>query len=828
MSEIFLNIVNMSITASWVVIAVLLLRILLKKAPKWITVLLWGIVAVRLICPFTFESVMSLLPVRETITPSSMTAKIPGINTESPILNNTVVPAISSMISTEPSKITDPSELLVPILTRIWCVGIFLMLIYTAVSFLRVKKKIGAAVLLRDNIYGSETVVSPFVMGIVDPKIYLPFHIGEKDRECVIAHEQAHIRRRDHWWKPLGFLLLAFHWFNPLLWLGYILLCRDIELACDEKVIKGLDREHIANYSQALLNCSVNRRMIAACPLAFGEVGVKSRVKSVLSYKKPAFWIILVAILASIAAAVCFLTDPASAKLKNIEGLTLESLPEETVSVVVSENGKEYGADAVDQDQLQALLNLKISRGEVSRNRSEDRDTSYTLILQTEPDTNGLYIHFNADFTSVWVDTGIKPTLSYRVKDPEKASEIYWRIAPTTYIEKVAGDECGSSIDVDLLKATYPMYFDLDTTKGLTVCVWQMAANDYRCCLASGKNIGYSTIGEEIWELQLTAATSMNAMRAIVASYLYDGKITRDDVTICPTAAPHSSYSGTVDDDHLQKLNDLFWSGIWDDFTYLDIHLQPNPDTEVEMVPTDVTSVKIFEPYIYVQLDGKTYRYEHLYTNPWSMTVGELLYTIPRGDFDWKVYALEEIPDHRIVYVTARDAYVDMYEYSPPKAVDPEALQAAKESGCVVMENGVCTSGAARWKEFYETVQKGKPCTVRLARYYTLDPASCSKQLYEVSKEDYPAMYVYDLTYDGGCFTVKWNERGKPMVEQYEYLMKYENAGLPNLPGSEKTEYVLTHSDTVPWDKLIWTYFSSSLDYITDERLEHFRAFAER
>ena len=310
MSEFFLTIVNMSISASWIVLAVLLLRLLLKKAPKWITVLLWGIVAVRLVCPFTIESVMSLIPSAETISPEIMMDATPEINSGIPVFNNFVNPVISESFSPNPVMSANPLQILIPILSIVWLVGIAGMLLYTAISYFRVKRKIGTAVLLRDNVFQSENVVSPFVLGIVNPKIYLPFNMNEQDMSHVIAHEQAHIRRKDHWWKPFGFLLLTIHWFNPLMWLGYVLLCRDIELACDEKVIKELNTEQKADYSQALLTCSVNRRMIAACPLAFGEVGVKNRVKSVLNYKKPAFWIVVIAIVASIVVAVCFLTNP--------------------------------------------------------------------------------------------------------------------------------------------------------------------------------------------------------------------------------------------------------------------------------------------------------------------------------------------------------------------------------------------------------------------------------------------------------------------------------------------------------------------------------------
>ena len=310
MSEIFLKIINMSISASYIVLAVLLLRLLLKKAPKWITVVLWGIVAVRLVCPFSIESVLSLIPSSEVVSPTIMTDKTPTINTGIPIINSTLNPVISESFTPNPGDSANPLQIWIPVLTTIWIVGMVALLIYTVISFAKVKRKIGTAVLLRDNIYQSENVVSPFVLGIIKPKIYLPFNMNEKDMDHVVAHEMAHIRRKDHLWKPLGFLLLTLHWFNPLMWLGYVLLCRDIELACDEKVIKELDHDARADYSQALLTCSVNRRMIAACPLAFGEVGVKDRVKSVLNYKKPAFWIIIAAVVACVVVAVCFLTNP--------------------------------------------------------------------------------------------------------------------------------------------------------------------------------------------------------------------------------------------------------------------------------------------------------------------------------------------------------------------------------------------------------------------------------------------------------------------------------------------------------------------------------------
>ena len=317
MSELFLKIINMSISASYIVLAVILLRLLLKKAPKWITVLLWGIVALRLVFPFSVESVISLMPSAEVVSPTIMTDKIPAVNTGIPFINSTLNPIISESFTPLPDSSANPLQIWIPVLAAIWAVGIVALMIYTGISYARLKRRVGTAVLCRDNIYQSENVASPFVLGIIKPTIYLPFNMSEKHREGVIAHEMAHIRRKDHLWKPLGFLLLALHWFNPLMWLGYVLLCRDIELACDEKVIAELERDGRADYTEALLSCSVNRRTISACPLAFGEVGVKERVKSVLNYRKPAFWIIVAALVACIAVAICFLTNPPSDKGDN-------------------------------------------------------------------------------------------------------------------------------------------------------------------------------------------------------------------------------------------------------------------------------------------------------------------------------------------------------------------------------------------------------------------------------------------------------------------------------------------------------------------------------
>ena len=310
MNELFLKIINMSISASWLVLAVLILRFVLKKAPKWINVLLWGIVAIRLICPFSFESPLSLIPSAETIPLNIGMDSTPTINSGISAINNAVNPIISQSNTPMAGASVNLLQITIGIYEYIWIFGMIALALYTAISYWRLRRKVDTAVRYKDNIFQSENVSFPFVLGIIKPRIYLPFKMNGQYLEYVVAHEQAHICRKDHWWKPLGFLLLMIHWFNPLMWLAYVLLCRDIELACDEKVIKELGNEQRGDYTQALVACSVNRRMIAACPLTFGEVGVKERVKSVMNYKKPALWVIIIAVIVCVGVAVCFLTNP--------------------------------------------------------------------------------------------------------------------------------------------------------------------------------------------------------------------------------------------------------------------------------------------------------------------------------------------------------------------------------------------------------------------------------------------------------------------------------------------------------------------------------------
>jgi len=310
MSALFLKLVNMSITASWLVLAVVLLRLILKKAPKFIRCALWILVGVRLILPFSLESVLSLIPSVRTVPQEIVYSASPAINSGITIVNRAINPILSQSFAPDPARSVNPMQIVTALASYIWIAGAAAMLIYCAVSYFLLRRRTREAVESEKGIFICDRIDSPFILGVIKPRIYLPCGIKESDAEYVIAHERAHLRRRDHIWKPLGFTLLSIYWFNPVIWIAYVLLCRDIELACDEKVIRESGDEIKKPYSEALINCSITRRRISACPLAFGEAGIEKRIRSVLSYKKPAFWIILLAVLISAVAAVCFLTDP--------------------------------------------------------------------------------------------------------------------------------------------------------------------------------------------------------------------------------------------------------------------------------------------------------------------------------------------------------------------------------------------------------------------------------------------------------------------------------------------------------------------------------------
>ena len=350
MSTVFLKLLNMSITASWLILAVLAARILLKKAPRWIVCLLWALVALRLLCPYSLKSVLSLVPSAETIPADIALSSQPEIHSGisvinsavNLIINNMVNPDIAESVVPGTAAAVNPLQTIIPIISYIWAVGVAGMLVYALASYLRLRKTVAASASIKDRVLACDEIKTPFILGVIRPKIYIPSAMCGETLDCVLLHETAHLKRRDHWWKPFGFLLLAVYWFNPLCWIAYILLCRDIEAACDEKVVRDMDRDGVATYSQALLDCSFPRKRIAACPLAFGEVGVKQRIKGVLNYRRPAFWIILIAVVICITIVVCFMTDPLSidSTARDIVQDNIQALCSEGYDVMLTVNNQ--------------------------------------------------------------------------------------------------------------------------------------------------------------------------------------------------------------------------------------------------------------------------------------------------------------------------------------------------------------------------------------------------------------------------------------------------------------------------------------------------------
>lgn len=458
MTDIFLKILNMSISASFLVLAVLLLRILLKNAPKWIRVVLWGIVAVRLVCPSFIESEISLIPQKEYLTKpdvefensskidsTSETLSIEdlseddiligvaskdnlsyengetvsydlsmndsaeeiskdGVSTENSSsgyistvsenskLENIENPSVSenskSEIIKNPPASKNQNNKLLSIGAKIWVLGMGLMVLYFVLSYAKLYNKVKTAVRLKDNIFQSENVYSPFILGLFNPKIYIPFNMPEKEMNFVLSHEKSHLRRKDHWWKPLGYLLLMVHWFNPFIWVSYILLCLDIELACDEKVVRNFNAEQKADYAKALLLCSVGKRNVLNCPVSFGETDIKGRVASVLKHKKPAFWIIAVGVISCALLVAFFLTDPREETelSENFSSSDEESINSEASNAVSEFEASENTSDESTTEENSIEIKIKyggFDDSELDFTDSDDSESYQITVNQT-------------------------------------------------------------------------------------------------------------------------------------------------------------------------------------------------------------------------------------------------------------------------------------------------------------------------------------------------------------------------------------------------------------------------------------------------------------
>lgn len=331
MEKIFESILETSLSGAVIIAVILALRLILTKTPKKFICLLWTLAILRLLVPFSIESSMSLQPnlqmIRDSLQPDHSTTQMeePSV---SAVPDTPPVSDPSNVGTQAPDVVIGDTDILkadivsidtAAIVATVWALIACGFLLYTAVSYALLKRKVQNSVQLDKNIFECSTINTPFLLGYLKPSIYLPTGLPPEDLELILAHEQMHLRRFDNWTKLLGFLALSLHWFNPLVWVAYSLLCRDIEMACDEDVVVSMDVTGRKAYSAALLRCAVCHRLGAVCPVAFGEVSVKQRIPKVLNYRKPAFWVSLAAVLAIVCVAVCFLTDPVPPTQKELD-----------------------------------------------------------------------------------------------------------------------------------------------------------------------------------------------------------------------------------------------------------------------------------------------------------------------------------------------------------------------------------------------------------------------------------------------------------------------------------------------------------------------------
>ena len=1041
---------NMSLTASVVICIVLVLRLILKKVPKVVSYALWSVVLFRLLCPISIESDFSFFnlldtPTKDSGTVSSVIEYIPEniVHTEYPSVTMPI-PGISNVINEalpqgQEQLVADPLEAPTSFATYIWMIGILVMVIYSIVSYIRLHQTLLSSVKLHDNIFLADSISSPFVMGLIRPKIYLPSSLSEKERDYIILHEQHHIRRGDHVVKLLSFIALCLHWFNPLVWVAFIQSGKDMEMSCDEAVLRKLGEEIRVDYSASLISLATGRRIIAGAPLAFGEGDTEGRIKNIAKWKKPAVWVIVVAVIVCVVLAVCLITNPMNraTMLLGAEYRIAETLyntgdndysdnDQPSVCITADYRLWEWHGDETGKWRLIGQLEpYALTKKELSeytaydegwRRRYNVGEITDAYILRDDEETASMFfLAFTTKSGDTLLGYGIED-VSERGQGASDDTSLYWLCRLESvfdeshtvgeYHERSLAQTVGS--DVEIFNAYYdfkqhpeflivgfkacnspyadgiqlpspeitdmgfavfyqnkeesgyrllqchvyenaalaengiylcpdPAVLDLggemkpkttydvillnnDTIKKVTR-IWEYAdgktetesqgyLNGHEMVLFSWENdkpgsrvwqyfydehdelIDYSSIVKNetspnirVWvdyfrtpdKMDWDIVNQTNAPDYPGVTFTYTSeKITAEDASgttelvygmpiwnaffsdlngdglaeICATV---SYGSGMIDThvvvyDYKRHTQYTLWERGVTDYALRALNGQlvcdkwAYPDGEVtesgylaiengelvwisgvvDMTPTTANITGAFDGYLYVPIDGANYRYEIIFDDPDSVTTGKLMYQFTEKadpfDVEWRVYAVDDYPDRSVVLAEAGDDYVHLYRYSPSKAVDPALLEQAKEDGKIVLEDGYATSGQALWNTFYKLAGEGKHISADIVHYHTMENGNYDGKYYEAYKEDYPAMYEFELTHDGGIYTMKWNEYGTEYVRTYKYLRKFETT-IPT-PQSAKepvrvTKYVLTNDADATLDELWHGVASSQLgDYI--------------
>ena len=517
MERIFIQLVNMSLVAGWLILAVLLIRGIFNKLPKAFRCVLWGLVALRLICPWSIESDMSIIPKAEIIADDGNKISILsdhkelGDNSKDELHseklgnnvdvnnsyegnkidttikeNNSVVNDNSNNIigsnNSNSNKVNSDNAIIntaksnekessfsisIGALSKVWIMGIAFMVVYYITSYVMLKRKVRVSIRYEKNIYLCDNIPSAFILGLVRPKIYVPSDLSKVELDNVIKHERAHLSRHDNWWKPLGFLLLSVYWFNPLVWIAYIMFCKDVELACDEKVVKAMDVAEVKEYSNTLLECSISRKLIVAAPLAFGEVAVKSRIKSVINYKKPTFWVINVSIVISVVIGIGFMTNPTTKNKNNSSNEAEENsetgISDVTDTTVITETNDSIGSnDTVVKMTLEEIISDAIQNKNIdcAHGGKLDLFDSYRIVDVEEKDgkeiyylqvmcrgyecENGLINPVSAIIGSAVVTVGID-------KDGSYVLEEYWEPRDGSLYGSDIRDKCPDNIEDEMI-----------------------------------------------------------------------------------------------------------------------------------------------------------------------------------------------------------------------------------------------------------------------------------------------------------------------------------------------------------------------------------------